>query len=51
MKSIPLRKVLVVKGIIAIGLVSVYVIPPQYAPGVSVMANFLWLFWKEETGQ
>lgn len=47
MKPILLRKILIVKGMIAVGLVSVYIIPQQYAPGVSILANFLWLFWEE----
>lgn len=45
---IPVRKILVVKGMVAIGLVSVYAVPPQYAPGIGIIANFLWLFWEEK---
>lgn len=42
------RKVLIVKGVIMVGLIAAYAVPPSVAPIVASCANCLWLFWESK---
>lgn len=41
------RRILIVKGIIAVGLTAAYLVPKPLDIAVASCANFLWLFWEE----
>lgn len=45
------RRILLVKGMIAVGLTAAYLVPKPLDILVAMCANGLWLFWAEEHDQ